>query len=89
MIQAPPALTINYFPGGCVISKNNEYIVGLSLHPMARMETSKQELPHLVVAEDEDREGQGDEPPPEVERVHPQSLVHPGAVAEEHGLDSL
>ena len=53
MIKALPALTINYFPERCVISMNN---IGLSLHPIARMETSQQEHVHMVVTENEERD---------------------------------
>ena len=57
-------------------------IVSLALDPSARV-ASEQELSGLIVAEDEDGEGDGREPPVDLERVHPQTLVHPRGVRED------
>ena len=51
--------------------------------------TSEQKLSCLIIAEDEDGEGDGWDPPVEVERVHPQALVHPRSVGEEGGQAGL
>ena len=51
------------------------------LNPSSRV-ASQQELPRLVVAEDQDGEGDGGQPPVELERVHPEPLVHARGVAE-------
>ena len=55
---------------------------GLPLFP-------EDELPCLVVTEDEDGEGDGGQPPAEVKRVHPQAHIQAGAVAEEGSQGSL
>ena len=51
--------------------------------------TSEQELPGLVIAEDEDGEWDGRDPPVEVQRVHPQTLVHARSVGQEGGQTGL
>ena len=43
----------------------------------------------LIVAEDEKGEGKRREPPVELERVHPETLVHARSVAEEGGKECL
>ena len=58
------------------------------LNPSSRV-ASQQELPRLVVAEDQDGEGDGRQPPVELERVHPEPLVHAGSVTEETGNGGL
>ena len=58
------------------------------LNPSSRVAPEK-ELPRLIVAEDEDREGEGGQPPVELERVHPQPLVHAGGVGEDAGKHCL
>ena len=63
-------------------------IVGLFFYP-ASWVASEQELPRLVVAEDQDGEGKGRQPPVEVERVHPETLVHARTVGEEDGQAGL
>merc|ERR1719481_427959 len=50
---------------------------------------SEQELPALVVDEDEEGEGKGREPPVELERVHPQSLVHSRGIGKESSQNGL
>ena len=50
---------------------------------------SEKELPRLIVAEDEDGEGEGGQPPVKLERVHPQALVHARGVGEDAGKHSL
>ena len=56
-----------------------ESIVSLGLDPAAGVPPEK-ELPGLVVAEDEDGEGDGRQPPVDLEGVHPETLVHAGGV---------
>ena len=58
------------------------------LNPSSRI-ASQQELPRLVVAEDQDGEGDGGQPPVELERVHPEPLVHARGVAEDAGKHGL
>ena len=69
--------------GGTTVSRLGLLVVSLSLDPAAWRLTSEQKLSGLIVAEDEDGEGDGWDPPVEVERVHPQALVHARAVGEE------
>ena len=58
-------------------------VVGLPLHPGAGAVAAEEVLPALIVDEDEDREGEGGQPPVDVQRVHSQALVHAGAVGQE------
>jgi len=68
-------------------------VVGLPLDPGAVAHglplVPEDVLPGLVVAEDENGEGDGGQPPAEVQRVHPQADVQAGAVAEEGSQGSL
>ena len=64
-------------------------IVGLSLNPRACRLASQQELSGLVIAEDEDGEWDGWDPPVEVQRVHPQTLVHTRSVGQEGSQEGL
>ena len=57
-------------------------VVSLALYPAAGV-APQQELSRLVVAEDQDGEGDGGQPPVELERVHPQTLVHARGVGKE------
>ena len=63
-------------------------VVGLPLHKSSGV-PAQDELPRLVVDEDDEGEGEGGQPPVEVQRVHPQPLVHAGAVGEEGGQAGL
>ena len=63
-------------------------IVGLLFNPSAGV-SAKQELSRLVVAPDEDGEGDGRQPPVDLQGVHPQALVHAGGVGENAGESSL
>ena len=64
-------------------------IVGLSLNPRACRLASQQELSGLVIAEDEDGEWDGWDPPVEIERVHSQPLIHTRTVGQESGQTGL
>ena len=64
-------------------------IVGLSLNPRACRLASQQELSGLVIAEDEDGEWDGWDPPVEIERVHSQPLIHTRTVGQEGGQTGL
>ena len=64
-------------------------VVSLPLDPGARSVATEESLPALVIHEDEEGEGEGGQPPVDVQRVHPQTLVHPGAVGEEDGQTGL
>ena len=71
---------------------NNEHdclVVGLPLDPGSGTVPSQQILSALIVDEDKKREGHGWDPPVDVERVHPQSLVHARGVGEEGSEDGL
>jgi len=50
---------------------------------------SEEELPGLVIAEDEDGKGYGGQPPVELQGVHPQALVHARGVGQEGSEDCL
>ena len=63
-------------------------IVGFPFNPSARI-TPEEVLPALVIDEDGEREGKGGQPPVEVERVHPQPLVHARGVGQEGGQHGL
>merc|ERR1711868_155800 len=63
-------------------------IVSLVPNPSSRV-TAEQELPGLVVAEDQDGEGHGRQPPVDLQGVHPQALVHAGRVGEDGGEEGL
>ena len=63
-------------------------VVSLALDPASGV-APQQELSRLVVAEDQDGEGDGRQPPVELERVHPEPLVHAGSVTEETGNGGL
>jgi len=63
-------------------------IVGFPFNPSARI-TPEEVLPALVIDEDGEREGKGRQPPVEVERVHPQPLVHARGVGQEGGQHGL
>ena len=54
-------------------------VVSLALDPAAGV-APQQELSRLVVAEDQDGEGDGRQPPVDLQGVHPQALVHAGRV---------
>ena len=58
------------------------------LNPPSRV-TPEKEFSRLIIAEDEDREGNGRQPPVELQRVHPQALVHARGVGEDAGKHSL
>ena len=64
-------------------------VVGLSLQPVARRKFPHDELPDLVVAEDEEGEGESRQPPEELDALQLQDGVDTGAVAEEGGQASL
>ena len=63
-------------------------VVGLLFHPSSWTYT-QDVLPDLVKYKDEDGEGNGDEPPVDLERVHLQSLVHTGGVGQERRQQGL
>ena len=50
---------------------------------------AEQELSCLIVAEDEEGKGDGRQPPVDLQRVHPQALVHPWCVGEDGGKKGL
>ena len=56
-------------------------VVSLPLHKSSGV-PAQDELPRLVVDEDEEGEGEGGNPPVDLERVHPQPLVHSGGVGQ-------
>ena len=64
-------------------------VVGLPLHPGAGAVAAEEILPALIVDEDEDREGEGGKPPVDVQRVHPETLVHARTVGQEGGQESF
>ena len=63
-------------------------IVSLAFNPSTGV-ASEQELSGFVVTEDEDWEGDGRQPPVDLQRVHPQALVHPWCVGEDGGKKGL
>merc|ERR1711975_63925 len=63
-------------------------IVSLVLDPPSRV-AAEQELPGLVVAEDQKGEGDGRQPPVDLQGVHPQALVHAGRVGQDGGEEGL
>merc|ERR1711994_871980 len=63
-------------------------IVSLVLNPPSRV-AAKQELPGLVVAEDQKGEWQGWQPPVDLQGVHPQALVHAGRVGQDGGEEPM
>merc|ERR1711899_687254 len=63
-------------------------IVSLVLDPPSRV-AAEQELPGLVVAEDQKGEWQGGQPPVDLQGVHPQALVHAGRVGQDGGEEGL
>uniref|UniRef100_A0A480H9S2 Sodium/potassium-transporting ATPase subunit alpha-1 n=1 Tax=Sus scrofa TaxID=9823 RepID=A0A480H9S2_PIG len=63
-------------------------VVGFLLHPAARA-SPDDELPDFVIDEDEERVGEGTEPPGRFEGVHPQGHAHSGAVGEESSQGRL
>ena len=64
-------------------------VVGFSLHPVARGQSPEEQFPDFIIAEDKDREGNGREPPPELEWVHSKTLVHARSVGEEGSQGSF
>ena len=64
-------------------------VVGFSLHPIVRRKGPEEKLPEFIIGEDQGREGKGRKPPPELERVHPKTLVHARSVGEEASQSSL
>ena len=68
--------------------KNSSFEDSYLLNPSSGVAPEK-ELPGLIVAEDEDREGDSGQPPVEFEWVHPQALVHARGVGEDAGKHSL
>ena len=64
-------------------------VVGLSLHPVARRKFPHDELPDLVVDQDEEGEGESRQPPEELDALHLQDCADARAVAEEGGQESL
>ena len=63
-------------------------VVSLLLNPATRVST-QQVLSRLVVAPDEDGEGDGGQPPVDLQGVHPQALVHARGVGEDAGKGRL
>merc|ERR1719150_2706682 len=63
-------------------------IVSLVLDPPSRV-AAEQELPGLVVAEDQKGKWQGGQPPVDLQGVHPQALVHAGRVGQDGGEEGL
>ena len=57
----------------------NILIISLLFNPSSWV-SPEEELPCLIITEDEDGERNGWQPPVEVERVHPEPLVHARAV---------
>ena len=64
-------------------------VVGFSLHPIVRRKGPEEKLPEFIIGENQGREGKGRKPPPELERVHPKTLVHARSVGQESGQSSL
>jgi len=58
-------------------------VVSLPFDPVAPGQCPEQELPGLIIAEDEHREGDGREPPSELQWVHPKTFVHAWSIAQE------
>ena len=63
-------------------------VVRLPLHPVAGRKAAEQKLPALVVGEDQEREGSGNEPPLNLQWVHLQRR-HTGTVDQEDCQESL
>merc|ERR1712037_108985 len=63
-------------------------VVSFLLNPATRVST-QQVLSRLVVAPDEDGEGDGGQPPVDLQGVHPQALVHARGVGEDAGKGRL
>merc|ERR1712241_1136865 len=63
-------------------------IVGLLLDPTTWI-LPKKEFSGLVVSEDQQGEGKGRQPPVELQRIHPEALVHARTVREEGGQESF
>ena len=64
-------------------------VVSLPLDPVSGRQRTKDELAGLVVDQDEGGEGQGRQPPLELQRVHPETFVHAGRVREDGSEDGL
>ena len=58
-------------------------VVGFPFHPVARGQSSEKEFSDFVIGEDKDRERNSREPPPELQGVHPETLVHTRSVGKE------
>ena len=63
-------------------------IISFLFNPATRV-LSQQTFSNFVVDEDRGREWNGWQPPGCLQRVHPQTLVHPGRVGEEGGQTGL
>ena len=64
-------------------------VVGLSLHPVARRKFPHDELPDLIVGQDEEGEGEGRQPPEELDALQLQDYPDARAVAEEGSQGGL
>ena len=64
-------------------------VVGFSFHPVSSRKTTEQCFPDLIIDKDESREWKGWQPPPELERVHSETLVHSRSVGKEGSQSSL
>ena len=86
-------LTLNNLSQLCVSKDSTSMfktlIIGFSFHPRSWTKTSEEKLPALVINKDGQREGNGRQPPQELERLHPQSHVHARRVDQEGGEGSL
>ena len=81
---------LNRKAGVTIISSLMRFlVVGLPLDPGAGSVATEESLPALVIDEDEKREGQGRKPPVDVQRVHPETLVHAGSVGQNGGKNCL
>ena len=58
-------------------------VVCLPLNPGSGGQGTQGQFTTLVIDKDEQGEGEGGQPPRELERVHPQTLVHAGCVRQE------
>ena len=81
---------LNRKAGVTIISSPMRFlVVGLPLDPGSRSVATEKSLPALIIDEDEKGEGHGRKPPVDVQRVHPETLVHARSVGQHGGKNSL
>ena len=72
-----------------IVLSLDKLVVGFPLHPVARGQTTEQQLSDLIVAENKERERNGRQPPVDLEGIHPQTLVHARSIGQEDCQEGL